>query len=206
LTWLRLFLIFKGFSCGFMNYIGLTDADYDEKLREMGNYLWDLEQAADLASAEGRQSLVEEIEAKILAQAERAHAFLQIAGRHQGLAAFVAGLGYRMTKRWPEATDHFLRVLQFSPTNGEAWLEVTWCLAELGRWEECEMAARKSVEIFPNTAASWGNLALALSKLGRKNEAEEAIRRAIQLEPADPRNRVIEDQISNSSSSSAAKS
>jgi Flp pilus assembly protein TadD len=179
-----------------MNYIGLTDADYDEKLREMGNYLWELEQEADLASAEGRQALVNEIEAKILGQAQRAHAFLQIAGSHQVLAAFVAALGYRMTRRWTEAKDHFLLVLQVSPMNGEAWLELTWCLAELGRWEECEMAARKSVEIFPNTAASWGNLALALGKLERMGEAKEAIRRAIQLEPADPRNRAIEDQIS----------
>jgi Flp pilus assembly protein TadD len=179
-----------------MNYNGLTDADYDEKLREMGNYLWELEQEADLASAEGRQVLVNEIEAKILAQAQRAHALLQVAGSHQVLAAFVAALGYRMTRRWTEAKDHFLLVLQVSPMNGEAWLELTWCLAELGRWEECEMAARKSVEIFPNTAASWGNLALALGKLERKGEAKEAIRRAIQLEPADPRNRAIEDQIS----------
>jgi Flp pilus assembly protein TadD len=183
---------------GFMNYPGLTDADYDEKLREMGNYLWDLEQAADLASAEGRQERVEKIEAKILHQAERAHAFLQIAGNHEVLAAFVAGLGYRMTKRWLEATDHFLRVVQLSPMNGEAWLELTWCLAELGRWEECEMAARKSVQIFPDTAASWGNLALALSKLERKSEAKEAMRHAIRLEPSDPRNRAIEDQISSS--------
>jgi Flp pilus assembly protein TadD len=181
-----------------MNYIGLTDADYDGKLREMGNYLWDLEQKADLASAEGRQALVEEIETKILGQAKRAHAFLQIAGGHQILAAFVAGLGYRMTKRWTEATEHFLQVVQLSPMNGEAWLELTWCLAELGRWEECEMAARKSVEIFPNTSASWGNLALALSKLERKREAKEAIRRAIRLDGTDPRNRAIEEQISRS--------
>ena len=81
------------------------------------------------------------------------------------------------------------------PMPGEAWLELTWCLAELSRWEECEMAARKSVEIFPNTAASWGNLALAYSKLNKKKEAKEAIQRAIKLEPADPRNRAIEDQI-----------
>jgi tetratricopeptide (TPR) repeat protein len=178
-----------------MNSIGLTDADYDDKLREMGNYLWDLEQQADLASAHGRQGLVEEIEAKILGVAERAHTFLQIAGSHQVLAAFVAGLGYRMTRLWSEATDHFLSVLQLSPMNGEAWLELTWCLAELDRWEECEMAARKSVEIFPNTAASWGNLALAYSKLNKKKEAKEAIRRAIELEPADPRNRVIAEEI-----------
>ena len=125
-----------------MNYPGLTDADYDEKLREMGNYLWDLEQAADLASAEGRLERVEEIEAKILHQAERAHAFLQIAGNHQVLAAFVAGLGYRMTKCWLEATDHFLRVVQLSPMNGEAWLELTWCLAELGRWHSVSSRER----------------------------------------------------------------
>jgi Flp pilus assembly protein TadD len=80
--------------------------------------------------------------------------------------------------------------------NGEAWLELTWCLAEQDRWEECAMAARKSVEIFPNTAASWGNLALAYSKLEKKKEAEEAIRRAIELEPSDPRNRAIAEEIS----------
>jgi tetratricopeptide (TPR) repeat protein len=174
---------------------GLTEADYDEKLREMGNYLWDLEQEADIASARGEQARVDEIEEKILGLAERAHNFLQIPGKHQILAAFVAGLGYRMARRWQEATDHFLLVSRLSPMNGEAWLELTWCLAELGRWKECEMAARKSVEIFPNTGASWGNLALALSKLKRKGEAQEAIRRAIQLDPSDPQNRAIEAQI-----------
>jgi Flp pilus assembly protein TadD len=79
--------------------------------------------------------------------------------------------------------------------NGEAWLELTWCLAELGRWEECEMAARKSTEIFPKTAASWGNLALALSRVGRRSEALDAIQRAIQLDPADARNRLIEESL-----------
>ncbi len=177
-----------------MNYLGPTESDYDEKLREMGNYLWDLEQQADLASAEGQLTLVVELEAKILSQAARAHDFFQVPGAHRVLAAFVSGLGYRMTRHWEEATDRFLSVVQLAPMNGEAWLELTWCLAELGRWQECEMAARKSVEIFPKTAASWGNLALALGKLDRKPEAREAIKRAIQLDPADPRNRAIEDQ------------
>jgi Flp pilus assembly protein TadD len=178
-----------------MTYAGLTDADYDNKLREMGNYLWDLEHQADLASAEKRPALVDEIESKILRQAERARALLELEGSHRILAAFVAGLGYRMIRRWSEATDHFLTVVELSPMNGEAWLELTWCLAELGRWEECEMAARKSTEIFPDTAASWGNLALALSKIGRRTEAKDAIQRAIQLDPADERNRAIEQSL-----------
>ena len=178
-----------------MNCPGLTDYDYDEKLREMGNYLWELEQQADLASAQGRQTLVHDLEAKILRQAERAHDFFQVPGRHRVLAAFVSGLGYRMTRNWQEATEHFMAVIHLSPMNGEAWLELTWCLAELGRWEECEMAARKSVELFPRTSASWGNLALALGKLDRSQEAKEAIRHAIQLDPADPRNREIEEEL-----------
>ncbi len=178
-----------------MTYIDLTDSDYDEKLREMGNYLWDLEQQADLARADGSQAVVDQVESKILRQAERAHTFLQIAGSHRVLAAFVAGLGYRMIRRWPDATDCFLSVVELSPMNGEAWLELTWCLAELGRWEECELAARKSTEIFPKTAASWGNLALALSRVGKMIEAKEAIQRAIQLDPADARNRAISETI-----------
>jgi Flp pilus assembly protein TadD len=174
-----------------MTYNGLSSADYDEKLREIGNYLWDLEQEADLASAHGNQALVDQIEAKILTQAKRAESFLQIQGDHQVVAAYVAGLGYRMVRRWSEATDHFLSVLEQSPVNGEAWLELTWCLAEQGKWPECEMAARKSTEIFPNTTASWGNLAMALNQLGRTSEAGEAIRRAIELDPNEPRNQEI---------------
>ena len=178
-----------------MTYTRLTDLDYDEKLREMGNYLWDLEQQADVAGAERRLAAIDEIEKKILGQAERAHSFLEIAGTHQVLAAFVAGLGYRMIRRWLDATNHFLTVVELSPGNGEAWLELTWCLAELGRWDECALAARKATEIFPRTAASWGNLAMALGKLGRTSEAKDALQRAIQLDPIDPRNRAIDAEL-----------
>jgi Flp pilus assembly protein TadD len=173
----------------------LKPADYDEKLREIGNYLWTLEQAADLASAHGDQSGVDEAEAKIVAQAQRAELFLKVAGSHQLLAAFVAGLGNRMARRWDEATHHFLSVLELNPTNGEAWLELTWCLAELGRWDECEMAARKSTEVFPSASSSWGNLAMALNHLGKREEALQAIHHAIELDPNDPRNHAIKTEI-----------
>jgi tetratricopeptide (TPR) repeat protein len=173
----------------------ISDSDYDEKLREMGNYLWDLEQQADIASACGEQARVVELEEKILRQAERARAFLQVKGGHRLLAAFVAGLAFRMLRRWQDAADQFLTVVKSSPTNGEAWLELSWCLAELNRWGDCEIAARKSVGIFPDNAAPWGNLALALNKLGKTKEAVAAIDRAMQLDPADPRNRVIRDTI-----------
>jgi tetratricopeptide (TPR) repeat protein len=178
-----------------MTYTRLTDFDYDEKLREMGNYLWDLEQQADVAGLEGDPARVDEIEKKILRQVERARSFLEIPGTHQVLAAFVAGLGYRMIRRWLDATNHFLTVVELSPMNGEAWLELTWCLAELGRWDECASAAQKATEIYPKTAASWGNLAMALNKLGRTDKARDALQRAIRLDPTDPRNLEIEQAL-----------
>jgi tetratricopeptide (TPR) repeat protein len=176
-------------------FTALKPSDYDEKLREIGNYLWNLEQAADLASENEDEAGVEEAEAKIIAQVQRVESFLRVAGPHHLLASYIAGLGYRMARHWDEATRYFLTVLEINPMNGEAWLELTWCLAELGKWEECEMAARKSTIAFPGTSASWGNLAMALNHLGKREEALQAIHRAIELDPNDSRNQAIKSEI-----------
>lgn len=168
-------------------YTRLTEHDYDTKLREMGNYLWELEQ--ELLTADAAQDEVKgpKILQKIANLAAKADEFFKVPGQHQILAAYVAGLGLRMIGQWGEASDHFLRVLKLSPTDGEAWLELSWCLAETGHWEECEMAARRGTEFFPETGAVWGNLALALEKLGRYSEALSAVRTALSLDPQDPR-------------------
>ena len=163
----------------------------------MGNYLWDLEQQADLARAEGRQAVGRPNRIKDSPTGgTRARPSFTFAGSHRVLAAFVAGLGYRMIETLARMQPIvFSPLFELSPMNGEAWLELTWCLAELGRWEECELAARKSTEIFPKTAASWGNLAIALGRVGKMIEAKQAIQRAIQLDPADARNRAISETI-----------
>jgi tetratricopeptide (TPR) repeat protein len=176
-------------------YTRLTEEDYDRKLREMGNYLWELEQEADLASQKGDEPGVKERESKIQRIGEKAYGFAQIPGRHQMLGFYVAGLANRMVRRWEIAADRFFGVLEIAPTNGEAWLELTWCLAEMGKWEESEMAARKSTEFMPNSGAPWSNLAIALHRLGRITEAESAIKRALELEPNDPRNQAILEQM-----------
>jgi Flp pilus assembly protein TadD len=176
-------------------YTRLTEEDYDGKLREMGNYLWDLEQEADLASQRGDESAVAEREAKIQRIGKKAYAFSQVAGHHQALGFYVAGLASRMMRQWETAVARFFDVLDITPTNGEAWLELTWCLAEMGKWEESEMAARKSTEFMPNSGAPWSNLAIALHHLGRVSEAESAIKKALDLEPNDPRNQALLEQI-----------
>jgi Flp pilus assembly protein TadD len=176
-------------------YAPITEQDYDQKLREMGNYLWDLEQDADLASQRGDERVVFERETQIQRIGEKAYSFAQAPGRHQPLALFVAGLAARMVRQWETAATRFSDVLERTPANGEAWLELTWCLGEMGRWQECELAARKSAEFFPSSGTPWSNLALALHRLGRVAEAQSAIQEALKFEPNDARNLAILEQI-----------
>jgi tetratricopeptide (TPR) repeat protein len=183
------------FPMAISRYTIVTEKDYDRKLREMGNYLWKLEQEADLASQRGDGPAVAEREAQIERIGEKASAFSRTPGRHQILGSFIAGLANRMVRRWQAAADCFFDVLEGAPTNGEAWLELTWCLAELGHWEECAIAARKSTELFPASGASWSNLAIALHHLGHTAEAETAINKALEFEPNDPRNQAIREQV-----------
>ena len=126
---------------------------------------------------------------------KNAHAFSQTAGCHRALALYVAGLASRMVRQWETAVTRFLEVVQITPSNGDAWLELTWCLGEMGKWEESEMAARKSTEFMPSSGAPWSNLALALHRLGRGTEAEAAIKKALDLEPNDARNQRILEMV-----------
>lgn len=168
-------------------YTRLTEADYDTKLREIGNYLWELEQELLTADTAQDEAKALQVHQKISSLAAKADQYFEVPGEHRLLAAYVSGLGLRIIAQWVDASDRFLQVLKLSPTNGEAWLELSWCLAETGHWEECEMAARRGTEFFPETGAVWGNLALALEKLGRFSEALAAVRTALRLDPQDPR-------------------
>src|SRR5258707_4247708 len=138
-------------------YTQLTEEDYDTKLREMGNYLWELEQEADLASQRGDQPAVAEREAQIQRIGEKAYAFSQTPGRHQMLGFYVAGLANPIVRRWENAPDRFFDVLEIGPTNGEGWLERTWCPAEIGKRQESENAARESAGVMPNSGDPWSN-------------------------------------------------
>jgi tetratricopeptide (TPR) repeat protein len=178
-----------------MPYTHLTERDYDQRLREMGNYLWDLEQAADVASAQGLSADVQSIEAKIRGLGARAAGFAGVAGSHRFLAMYVAGLAHRMVREWAIAAGWFEQVVKAQPGNGDAWLELTWCLAELQDWPRCIAAARQTTGLYPQAGAAWGNLALALQSAGDLPGAETALRRALALDPEDARNRALAAEI-----------
>jgi len=178
-----------------MAYTRLSEHDFDQKLREMGNYLWDLDQAADLASAHDQRGEVERIEAKIQAVGQRAAGFAAIPGSHALLAAYVAGLAARMIREWQSAAGWFQRVVARHPENGDAWLELTWCLAELQDWPKCIEAARQATRLYPGASAGWGNLAMALRSAGDFDGARRAVGRALELDPKDPRNLQLRDEL-----------
>jgi tetratricopeptide (TPR) repeat protein len=100
-----------------------------------------------------------------------------------------------MLKRWDEASRAFLDVLDENPMNGEAWLELTWCLGEQGKWEDAKLAAEKGTEIYPDVSASWGNLGHVLIQLGDKEGAVAVLQKAVALDPADLRNHELLGQI-----------
>ena len=181
--------------CSLMPYTHLTERDYDQQLREMGNYLWDLEQAADVATAQGTSVDVQQIEDKIRRLGERATRFAGVEGSHRYLASYIAGLAHRMTREWAIAITWFEQVVQAQPGNGDAWLELTWCLAELRDWPRCIHAARQTTRLYPQAGAAWGNLALALRSAGDLPGAQAALQRALALDPQDARNRELAAQL-----------
>lgn len=65
------------------------------------------------------------------------------------------------------------------------WMELTWCLGELGEMEQALAAARKAVDIEPDNPGASANMAACLRALGRRKEALEWAEKAVRLDPAD---------------------
>jgi tetratricopeptide (TPR) repeat protein len=189
----RLFAIKK--KTNRMDTIDPTPNDYDEKLREMGNYLFTLDQEGDAAHREGDTLRVAEIERQIERMARKADHFTQIDGPHNLLAHLVKGLALRMLKQWEAAAQAFLDVLEENPINGEAWLELTWCLGEQGKWSDARLAAEKGIEVYPDVSAAWGNLGHILIQLGEKEKAFSVLQKAVALDPDDLRNHELLGQL-----------
>jgi tetratricopeptide (TPR) repeat protein len=108
-------------------------------------------------------------------------------GRSHAPAAHAEGLALRVLERWQLAEVRFRECLRYDPFHGPAWLELVWCLNELGRHEEAEVAARRTVRLLPNELASWHSLANTLCCLGRIEEGNEVCQNTPKnTDPNDP--------------------
>ena len=78
------------------------------------------------------------------------------------------------------------------PDRIDGWLELTWALASLRRFEDAEQAARTAIRLAPNHAAALSNLAGVLLEQGRFKEARLAAEKAFTVDPDDPiTNRIL---------------
>lgn len=74
-------------------------------------------------------------------------------------------------------------MVQASPGDLSAWMQLAACHGMLGDYAECESSCRKVIDIEPRAFAAWGNLGNALKAQGRHAEAEAAYRQALAIEP-----------------------
>ena len=166
--------------CGEMSAI-------DNTLPAMGNDLWELEGQRDQALENNNGPLVDRCSQRILEIAKQAYTIAQKHGPDEEMAAHVAALALRMMGRWEESEGGYQRVLKLNPVNAEAWLELTWVRAELGKTKAALEAAHTAAQLMPEHAEAWLNLAACLVEADEFDTALEALEEAERLEPDNPR-------------------
>jgi len=101
------------------------------------------------------------------------------------------GIAARLLEQWEEAALLFCRVTEMRPKYLDGWLELTWALASLRRFDEAERAARNAVELAPDRADALGNLAAVLLEQGKLDDARQVAQKAVMADPADQRNKAV---------------
>jgi tetratricopeptide (TPR) repeat protein len=83
----------------------------------------------------------------------------------------------------PGAEAPARRVVQLLPSNGGAWSQLGFILAQRQEYEAATVALRRAFELDWQDVWSLQNLAQSLTKLGRLDEAAREYRRALAIQP-----------------------
>lgn len=99
---------------------------------------------------------------------------------------FQLGEAYERTGRYEDAAEHFRRVLELQPENGQAMNYLGYMWADIGEnLEQALELVRRAVDLDPTNGAFVDSLGWALFRLGEFEEARRHLERANQLVPED---------------------
>jgi Flp pilus assembly protein TadD len=112
-------------------------------------------------------------------------------GRLVAGASYVAGLSARMMGDFEPAAAHWRRFVEVAPDFPGGYLELTWCLAELGRLDEALVAARQAAELAPRDGGAIANVGRVLLARGELEAAAEWVARGRELAPDHPLTREL---------------
>lgn len=181
---------FEDEETGKRNYVGMVSSDSLQLL--LG---WRLQALWDRFSplrgkADGNPAGLPDIDRGRLREAAlECERIAHSAGPLESKALWLAALLARMASDWKLAERLCRLYLAGEPEDAGYWMELTWCLSELGRHDEALEAAQKAVALAPGNAGAASNMAASLRALGRRKEALEWAERAVK---ADPRDRIAQ--------------
>ncbi|MBE7459613.1 MAG: hypothetical protein HS112_03705 [Zoogloeaceae bacterium] len=181
---------FEDEETGKRNYVGMVSSDSLQLLLGWRlQALW--ERFSPLrGEADGNPAgLPDADRARLREAARECERIAQSAGPLESKALWLAALLARMASDWKLAERLCRLYLAGEPEDAGSWMELTWCLVELGRHDEALEAAQKAVALAPGNAGAASNMAASLRALGRRQEALEWAERAVM---ADPRDRIAQ--------------
>lgn len=102
-------------------------------------------------------------------------------GRHQR-AYYALGMTESALENWPAARSAFLKAVELSPDDGEAWFDLAFVYLALRDYEAAAAAFRRSIDNRSVDAAlGHNNLGVIMAMNSRFADAAEQFRRALEM-------------------------
>lgn len=147
--------------------------------------LWDRLSPIRALADRNPDGLSEENTARLREAALECERIAQVVEPIESKALWLAGLLSRMAAEWTLSARLWRLYLAGEPGDAGGWMELTWCLGELGEKEEALAAARRAAEIEPDNLGAATNMAASLRALGRREEALDWVEKALTMDPSD---------------------
>jgi tetratricopeptide (TPR) repeat protein len=101
----------------------------------------------------------------------------------QATELYATGLRFVWAQKYEMALPFFIEAVQKDPNYAQAYFQIGYCLATLGKHKEAIEPYQKALELKPKDPTILNNLCAAYGKSGRYGEAARSCQKAIELKP-----------------------